>query len=155
MAISGDAMDVYAFTKGPKGALKRSGKKTGLGGRVLVLRERVIEIPNFARSGKINRMSKDCTSKESSAFEAGDELAETGCIEMASIHLNATEIGAVQPPEEDQRFRFGMDSCAAVTVFPKSVAHDYPMLRTPGEAKSYRPASGKFLPDLGARQVQV
>ena len=46
------------------------------------------------------------------------------------------------------------DSCAAVTVFPKS-ADDYPMLDMPGKAKSYRPASGKFLPDLGARKVQV
>ena len=49
----------------------------------------------------------------------------------------------------------GIDSCAAVTVFPKSVADDYPMLDMPGKAKSYRPASGKLLPDLGARKVQV
>ena len=29
------------------------------------------------------------------------------------------------------------------------------MLHTPGKAKSYRPASGKFLPDLDARKLQV
>ena len=29
------------------------------------------------------------------------------------------------------------------------------MLDMPGKAKSYRPASGKLLPDLGARKVQV
>ena len=55
-------------------------------------------------------------------FEAGDELAETGYIGMASIDLNALEIGAVQLPDEDHRIRIGIDSCAAVTVFPKSVA---------------------------------
>ena len=53
------------------------------------------------------------------------------------------------------RVRIGIGSCAAVTVFPKSVADDYLMLDTPGKAKSYRPASGKLLPDLGARKVQV
>ena len=60
----------------------------------------------------------------------------------ASI-LNALEIGAVQLPEEDHKIRTGTDSCASVTVFPKSVADDYPMLHTPG------PASGKFLPGSG------
>ena len=42
-----------------------------------------------------------------------------------------------------------------MTVFPKGVADDYPMLHTPGKAKSYRRESGKLLPDLGARKVQV
>ena len=56
---------------------------------------------------------------------------------------------------KDHRIRIGIDACAAVTVFPKSAADDYPMLDTPGKAKSYRPASGKLLPDLGARKVQV
>ena len=105
--------------------------------------------------GKIGHMSKDCRSKETSASEAGDELAETGFTEMASLDLNALEIGAVQFTEKDHRIRTGIDSCAAVTVFLKSVADDYPMLHTPGKAKSYRPASGKFLLDLGARKVQV
>ena len=107
------------------------------------------------KCGKTGHMSKDCRSKETSAFEAGDELAERGCIEMASVVLNALEIGAVQLPVKDHRIRIGIDSCAAVTVFPKSVADDCPMLDTPGKAKSYRPASGKPLPDLGARKVQV
>ena len=94
-------------------------------------------------------------SKETSSFEAGDELAETGCIEMASVDLNALEIAAVQLLEKDHRIRIGISWCAAVTVFPKSVADDYPMLDMPGKAMSYRPASGKLLPDLGARKVQV
>ena len=51
--------------------------------------------------------------------------------------------------------RIGIDSCAAVTVFPKTVADDYPILQTPGKAKSCRPVSGKLLPDPGARKVQV
>ena len=79
------------------------------------------------KCGKTGHMSKDCRSKETSAFEAGDELAETGCIDMAGVDLNALEIGAVQLPEKGHRIRSGIDSCAAVTVFPKSVADDYPM----------------------------
>ena len=86
----------------------------------------------------------------------GEEgLAETGCVDMASVDLNALEIGALQLPEKDDKIRIGIDSCAAVIVFPKTVAGDCPMLQTPGKAKSYRPTSGKLLPDLGARKVQV
>ena len=61
----------------------------------------------------------------------------------------------MQWPEEDHSIRIGIDSCAAATVFPKSVADDYPMLHTPGKVKSHRPASGRLLPDLGVRKVQV
>ena len=50
--------------------------------------------------GKIGHMSKDCRSEETSAFEVGHELADTGCIDMASIFLNVLEIGAVLPPED-------------------------------------------------------
>ena len=77
-----------------------------------------------------------------------------GCIEKASIDLNALEIGVVQLLENDHKIRIRSDSCAAVNVFPKTVADDYPMLQTPGKAESYRPASGKLLPDLRARKVQ-
>ena len=51
---------------------------------------------------------------------------------MASVDLNALEIGAVQLPEKGHRIHIGIDSCAAVTV---SVADDYPTLDTPGKAK--------------------
>ena len=81
-------------------------------------------------------MSKDCRSKDTSAFEAGEELAETECIEMASVVLNALEIGAVQLSEKDHRIRIGIDSCAAGIVFPKSVTDDNLMLDTPGQARS-------------------
>ena len=74
---------------------------------------------------------------------------------MASIKFNALEIGSVQVSKGNRKLRIGIDSCAAVTVFPKTVAEDYPVLKTPGKAKSYRPASGKLLPDRGARKVQV
>ena len=47
---------------------------------------------------------------------------------MRSINLNALEIGAVQLPEKDQKIRVGIDSCAVVTVFPKTAADDLPML---------------------------
>ena len=41
------------------------------------------------KCGKIGHVSKDFGFKEKSAFEAGDELAETGCFEKANIALNA------------------------------------------------------------------
>ena len=101
-------------------------------------------------------MPKDCRSRDTSAFEAGEDgSAETGRIEMARIDLNAWEIGAVQLPEKDHGIRLGIDWCLEVTVFPKTVADDCLVLLTPGKAKRYRPASGKLLLDLGARQVQV
>ena len=40
-------------------------------------------------------------------------------------------------------------------MFPKTVAEACSVPKTPGKAKSYRPASGKLWPDLGARKVQV
>ena len=95
---------------------------------------------------------KFCRSKATSAFEVGDKLSETGCIEMASVDLNGSEKGAVQLPKKDHTIRIGIDSCAVVNVFHKSVADDYPMLDTPAKTKSYRPASGKLLPDLGVRE---
>ena len=39
--------------------------------------------------------------------------------------LNALEIGSVQVSEENRKLRSGIDSCAAVTVFPKTVAEVY------------------------------
>ena len=62
-------------------------------------------------------------------------------------------IGAVQL--KDRKIRIGIVSCAVVTVFPKTVVDDHPMLQTPSKAKSFMPASSKLLPDLGARKVQV
>ena len=50
--------------------------------------------------------------------------------------------------------RAEIGSRAAVTVFPRSVADDYPMLHATGKVKSYRPASAKLVPDPGARKVQ-
>ena len=147
MARSGDTMDVDAFTKGFKGACTGSGKKQDpevvcwyyekKGLRAFECRKKQRDNDSGKsegskrgdskgksnkkefkgkcyKLGKIGHMSKDCGSKETSAFEAGDELAET---------------------------RSDRSSAVAVTVFPKSVADDYPMLHTPGMAKSYRPAS--------------
>ena len=107
------------------------------------------------KCGKAGHMSENCRPKETNTFEVDEEelLSENGCFDMASIELNALEIGSVQVSEESRKIRFGIDSCAAVTVFPKTVAEDYPVLKTPGKAKSYRRASGNFMPDLGARKV--
>ena len=103
---------------------------------------------NCHKCGKIGHMSKDCRSNS----EAYDELAETGCIQMASIDLNSLEIGAVQLPQEDHRHRIGIDSYVAVTVFPKRVTDDYPM---PPHARQGEELQISVMPDLGARKVQV
>ena len=104
------------------------------------------------KCGKTGDMSTDCRSKETSAFEAGEEgLAETGCID-----LNALKIGAVQLPEKDHKICIGIDLSAVVTVFPKTVAGRLPDAPNAGQSKELpgrRQAS--FLQDLGARMVQV
>ena len=74
--------------------------------------------------------------KRARSKQAKRGLADTGCIEVASTDLNALEIGAVQLTEKDHRIRTGIDSGAAVTVFPKTVADDYPMLQTRGHASA-------------------
>ena len=76
---------------------------------------------------------------------------------MASIELNALEIGSVQVSEDNRKIRIGIDSCAAVTVVTKDSGRKTTRRAqdTSGKAKSYRLASGKLLPDLGARKVQV
>ena len=100
-------------------------------------------------------MSKECRSKETNAFEVvEEEPSEHGCLDMASIELNALDVGSVQVSEEHRKIRIGFGSCAAVTVFPK-VAEYSTVLKTPGKAKSNRPAWCKLLPDFGARKVQV
>ena len=124
-ARSGDAMDVYALTKGSKGASKGSGKKQDSevvcwycekkGRRASDCRKKQRDNDSGKskgskkgdskgksnkekfkgkcyKCGKTGHMSKDCRSKETSEFEAGDELEETGCLEMASVDLNPLEI---------------------------------------------------------------
>ena len=99
--------------------------------------------------GNIGHMSKDCRSKETSASEAGDELAETGCTENGQprfeMHWRSEQCNSQKKITE---YVLGSIRVPAVTVFWKSVADDYPMLHTPGKAKSYRPALGKLLLDL-------
>ena len=54
--------------------------------------------------------------------------------------------------EGNGKIRIGIDSCVAVTVFPKTVDDDHPTLQTPGKAMSCRSVPGKLLPDLVARK---
>ena len=90
---------------------------------------------------------KMCKSKETSAFLVDEEgLAHR--VECAGDRVIAVA-------RRRRMLRIGVDSCAAVAVVPKTVAEYYPVLQTRGNAKSYRPASGKLLPDLGSRKVQV
>ena len=46
---------------------------------------------------------------------------------MGRIELNTLEIGSGEVTEESLNIRIGIESCAAVTVFPKTVAEDYPV----------------------------
>ena len=176
----GDAMDVDAFTRGSKGASEGPGKTQD--SEVVCL---VTELPIVARNkgtaaverfekkatakGKNNKGSKakgasvarfatGCRSQETSAFEAGDEVAETGCIEITSIDLNALEIGTVQLPEKDHEIRAGIASSGAVTVIPKSVLDDNPDAPHARQGEelqtSVRQASARSGCAKGARQAQ-
>ena len=84
--------------------------------------------------GKTGHMSEDGRSEDTSAFEADEELAETECIEMASVVLNALEIGAVQLSK--RIIEFVLESIRVLQGFSKSVTDDNLMLDTPGQARS-------------------
>ena len=57
-------------------------------------------------------------SREASVFEASKRsLAETRCVDMVNVDLNALEIGAVLLLARNHKIQVGIDSCAAVTVF--------------------------------------
>ena len=91
------------------------------------------------KCGKAGHMPKDCRAEETKCIRSRRRrLGRDWVNRVASIDLNSMEIGAVQLPEEDRKIRTGIDSCAAVTAFPKTVADDHPMLQTSGKAKSYR-----------------
>ena len=44
-------------------------------------------------------------------------LAETRCVDMVNVDLNALEIGSVLLLERNHEIQVGIDSCAAATVF--------------------------------------
>ena len=57
-------------------------------------------------------------SREASVFEASKRsLAETRCVDMVNVDLNALEIGAVLLLVRNHKIQVGIDSCAVVTVF--------------------------------------
>ena len=57
-------------------------------------------------------------SREASMFEASKRsLAETRCVDMVNVDLNALEIGAVLLLARNHKIQVAIDSCAAVTVF--------------------------------------
>ena len=128
MARPGDAMDVDAFTKGSKGVSKGSGKKQdseGVSRRVIeipnVARSRRTTkvdsrgVPRGDSKGKNNKKEfkgrchkfwQDWSHVEGLQIQRNEcirswrRLSRHGCIEMASIFLNAPEIGAVLPAED-------------------------------------------------------
>ena len=155
-AKTGDAMDVDAFAEGSSRGrvlvLREAGPSSfRLPQETEGPRQRTVEGFEETRQrmkrqqvgvqGQAKQLWQDRSHAEGLQIQRnecirGEEgLAETQCIDMASIDLIALEIGAVQLPEKDRKIRVGIDSCAAVTVFPKTVADDCPMLQTPGKAR--------------------
>ena len=102
--------------------------------------------------GKMGDMSEEYTSKEASAFEASKEaLAETGCIDMAGErrHERAGDRSGAIAGGRPQDSHWDRLVCGSDRVSEDTVADDFPMLQSPGKAKSHRPASGKLLPNPG------
>ena len=72
------------------------------------------------RQWKVERLQERRQQREEQQEIVQKQMLQVTCRRIA------LEIGAVQLPRDDQKHRFGIDSCAAVTVFLKSVADDYP-----------------------------
>ena len=67
---------------------------------------------------KCGKLGLDVRSREASVFEASKRsLAETRCVDMVNVDLNALEIGAVMMLARNHKIQVGIDSCAVVTVF--------------------------------------
>ena len=97
-----------------RGAKKGDGKGVGKG-------KKGFEGHCF-KCGKLGHKWKDCRSKETSAFEVDEQepSSETRCFDMASVDLNALEIRSAHVSEGNRKLRIGINSCAAVTVFPEN-----------------------------------
>ena len=132
-------------TGSKKGASKAKGNKKEFKGKC-------------HKCGKTGYVSKDCRSKETSAFEAGEEgLAETGCIDTASIDLNALEIGAAAG-EGSKRFSFWDRLMCCGDCVPEDGGGrqpDAPNARQSKELQAgVRPASAGSWRAKGAGQAQ-
>ena len=80
-------------------------------------------------------------SREASVFEASKRsLAESRCVDMVNVDLNALEIGAVLLVSRNHKIQVGIDSCVAVTVFV--------------HFRSFVTRSCKSCMDLSAREVK-
>ena len=67
------------------------------------------------RRHKWGKFGLGMSSRETNACEASKRgLAETGCVDIASVDLTALEIGAVLLLERDHEIRSGIESCDCV-----------------------------------------
>ena len=67
---------------------------------------------------QVQRVWSGMYSRIASAFAASKRgLAETRNVDMASVDLNALEIGSVLLPRRNRKIQIGIDSCAAVVVY--------------------------------------
>ena len=178
-ARSGDAVDVDAFTKGSKGASKGSGKKQDSevvcwycekkGHRASDCRKKQRD----SDSGKSKGSKKDDSKREEQQGKVqrlqvwqdrshveGSQIQRNECIRSwrrvgtDGMHRNGKHrFGRIGDWSSAVAGKRSQNSCW--NRFVCCVADNFPMLDMPGKAKSYRPASGKLLPDLGARKVQV
>ena len=73
---------------------------------------------------------------------------------MASVDLNALEVGALQLTEKDHRIRIRIDSRAAVTV-NQECGGRLSDARHARQSDELQTSVRQALPDLGARKVQV
>ena len=106
-SIDFNALDVDAFTKGSKGASKDSGRN---GDSEFV--------SWYYEKRQCGKFGLGVRSREASVFEASKRsLAETRCVDMMNVDLNALENGSMLLLARNHKIQVGIDSCAAVTVF--------------------------------------
>ena len=96
----------------------------------------------WTRQERVRRQRLHVRDVGAHAFEVDDEepFSENGCVHMSSIELNALEIASCVPQGKSQDLHWNRLMCVSAAVFPKKVAEDDPVLKTPGEAKSHRQA---------------
>ena len=109
------------------------------------------------KCGKPGHLAKDRRNRNVKSFEDdANETPDMGCLYLSSFDgpIGNTEsyyIGETR--SSTTRVDLGVDSCAAVTVVPKTVCKDYPIQQDSKTGQQYTNVSGKKIADWGQRTL--